>query len=150
MLTGRARAVALVERAWVRVGAASRAVRFLRVGRTVHPVSGTVLRQVALTRGGATDGTRRGKPVPRATVGQPIAGLRHVTWAGGRPAYSARWTLRVVRTESARAVTELGRVADAGRGTTFVAEEEGVGRTLGARAAADLGMVAGARRRTTD
>src|SRR5438874_7439012 len=150
MLTRRARAVALIQRAGVRVGATGGTVRFLRVGRTVDAVAWTVLGQVALARGGATDGTRRGKAVRRAAVRQPVAGLRRVAWAGGRPAYSARWTLRVVRTESTRAVTELGRVADAGRGTALVAEEEGVGRTLGTGTATDLGVVAWARRRTTD
>src|SRR2546427_8127552 len=88
MLTRRARAVALIQRARVRVGATGGTVRFLRVGRTVDAVAWTVLGQVALARGGATDGTRRGKTLRPAAVRQPVAGLRRVALNRGRPAYS--------------------------------------------------------------
>src|SRR5690242_8520922 len=116
MLTGDARPVAPIERAWVAVVGACRPVRLFLIGRAGGTAAGAVLGDVAGARGRTADAGRREQVVGRACRARAAAVLGDVTRAGRWPAGDGRRSKRIGGAGAARPGARLGDVAGACRG----------------------------------
>src|SRR5207244_4287799 len=112
MLTGVARAVALVRAAGVAVVGAGRAGRPLRARRAARPRPAADLGRAALACRGAADDEARLEHVVGTGAARPGAVLIHVANAGGRAADRPGVARRVLA-GVARAVARVGRAGGA-------------------------------------